>query len=226
VVSCIFSGATVLLCVYHNTTTNTRSLCHKRLLWTIFPGPFRVFYTRLRTILPAGTDLTPYYRSFGFIIYRAAYGASSDDNWQALLNDIHADVIAELTDSDATQQPDPIAQQILSLFRLDARSDPRVLNGLTMDEVRQAFKDEVGGQPMNANHKELKYCLLVNEEVIADHETMKNVRGHSPWIKCVEVDYVASDHVPRHTRYGGQRYFSWMKMTTRWGLLRLWTTLG
>lgn len=112
-----------------------------------------------------------------------------------------------MTDSDATQHIDLIAQQILSLLRLNARSDPRVLDGLTMNEARQAFKDEAGGQPMNPNHEELKYCPLVDKEVVDEHETMKNVRGHSPWIKCVEVDYVASDHVPRHTRYGGQIFW-------------------
>ncbi|KAF2466139.1 uncharacterized protein BDR25DRAFT_294247 [Lindgomyces ingoldianus] len=176
-------------------------------------------------ILPAGTDLTPYYRPWGFTIYRTAYGPSSGRHWQALLDDIRADVVEQVTGPDGTRQADPVAQQVLSLFRLDIRSDAETLDGLDMEHIRRIYKDEIGGQPMNANHRERRYFLLVDEGVIEEHRAKAKTPAYKPWIKCVEVDYVASDYVPRNARLGGQRYFGWMKMTTT-SVPQLWSMLG
>jgi hypothetical protein len=174
--------------------------------------------------LPAGTDLTPYYRPWGFTIYRTTYGSSSDEHWHSLLDLIHAGVTSEIMSSNGADQADPVAQQILSLFRLDARSDPEVLDGLGMDEVRKIYQDAIGGEPMNANWKERRVFLLVDEEVIEEQAFMANRFGHKPWIKCVEPYYVASEHVPGNNRNGGQRYFGSMKMRTG-SVLQLWSWL-
>jgi hypothetical protein len=176
-------------------------------------------------ILPPGTDLTPYYHPFGFSIYRTAYGSCSEQNWQALLGGIHANVVEQMTGPDGTYQADPVAQHILSLFRLDARSDPDTLAGFDMEEVRNVYKNGNGGQPMNANDKVRRCFLLVDKEVIEEHQAVSRTPGYRPWVKCVEVDYVTSDHVPRNIRLGGQRYFGWMKMAIK-SVPQLWSMLG
>jgi hypothetical protein len=183
-----------------------------------------LLHTPEGVILPTGTDLTPYYHPFGFSIYRTAYDPSTEQHWQAILDGIHADVIEQMTGPDGTYQADPVAQQILSLFRLDARSDPDTLAGLDMEEVRNVYKNGNGGQPMNANDKVRRCFLLVDEEVIEEYQAVSRTPGYRPWVKCVEVD-VASDHVPRNTRLGGQRYFGWMKMAIQ-SVPQLWSMLG
>jgi hypothetical protein len=176
-------------------------------------------------ILPADVDLTPYYQPWGFSIYRTAYTPSSDQHWQNLLNDIRADVAQQVTGTDEAQQADPIAAHILSLFRLDARSDVETLDGFDVEQVRNAYKNKVGGEPMNVNQRGRRCFLLVDKDVLEEHETKSDIQGHRLWVKCVEADYVASDYIPKNTRLGGQRYFGWMKMSTR-SVPQLWSILG
>ncbi|KAF2438307.1 hypothetical protein P171DRAFT_371553 [Karstenula rhodostoma CBS 690.94] len=131
-------------------------------------------------IVPSGANLTPYYCDWGFTVYRTAYGPSSDEHWHALLEDIRADVLEQLTGPDGTCQAEPVAQHILSLFHLDVRSDPAVLNYLKMDALRKVCKDEVAGRPMIANQRERNYFLLVDKGVVYSHGNRPNTPRYKP----------------------------------------------
>lgn len=190
-------------------------------------GNHASFLKRLRRVpnedvSPAGADLAPYYSAWGFTIYRTAYGPSSEEQWKALLDDIRADVVEQITGPDGKCQAEPTAQHIMSLFHLDVRSDPAALGGLNMDDLRKVYKDQVGGRPMNADWKERKFFLLVDQEVVDAHRNRPDDAEYKPWIKCVDVEYVATDYVPRNPRVGPQSYFGWMKLSTR-SVPQLWT---
>jgi hypothetical protein len=175
-------------------------------------------------VFPAGTDFTPYYRPWGFTIYRTAYEGSSEEHWHSLLDLIRTAVTKEITVNQGVDQTDPTAQQVMSLFRLDARSDPAVMDGLNIEETRKVYEQAIGGEPMNANWKERRVFLLVDDEVILEYGSMAGKIGHKPWIKCVEPYYVDSDHIPRNTWLGPRRYFGFMKMRAS-GVAGLWSLL-
>jgi hypothetical protein len=73
------------------------------------------------------------------------------------------------------QGEDPKAVSILSAnFKLDARSDPTALNGLTMDQVSQLYCDEVGGSFLEMRDSLIpdhRILLLANEEVLNNVDT-------------------------------------------------------
>jgi hypothetical protein len=138
---------------------------------------------------------------------------------------MRANVVEQITGPDGKYQADPAAQRIMSLFHLDARSDPAVLDGLKMDDLRKVYKDEVGRRPMNADWKERKFFLLVDREVVDAPRKKPDEIGYKSWVKCVDVEYVASNHVGRNPRAGPQVYFGWMKLATRC-VPQLWSLLG
>jgi hypothetical protein len=98
---------------------------------------------------------------------------------------------------------DPAVQQIWSLFRLDARSDP-TLDGLSMKQLQLLYRTHDGGVPINADLRSHRVFLLADEDVLSAAATFL--------VKCVVADYEAADHVPRNTWQGGQWYFGWMRM--------------
>ncbi|KAK4074944.1 hypothetical protein Purlil1_12813 [Purpureocillium lilacinum] len=163
----------------------------------------------------------PYYTPWGFTIYRTAFGPSTDDQWKLLLDTITSEVIATISfykDKEPTA-----ADALISLFRLDPRSDASTQAGATIDQIRELYKNGSGGMPMNAER--LRLFLL------ADDEVLEAASGGKPWIKCVQADYDATKYVPKNNRvWGGgrQTYFGWMKVTARsllefWDQLSVWT---
>lgn len=157
-------------------------------------------------------------RNWGFTIYRTEYGELSDQKWQALLDKIHTQVAEELEVHGGDDQQ--TVEKMLSLFRLDARSDADLLQHRSMDDVRQLYQDnQVSRGGLDANLP--THCCFL----LADAEVLEAVGCGEYFVKCVQVDYVAADHIPKNTRLGwGQRYFGWMKMTTR-SILDLWWEL-
>ncbi|RYP64456.1 hypothetical protein DL771_008744 [Monosporascus sp. 5C6A] len=212
----------------------------KNLLWGRLPRD---------TDFPAGTDFDSVFRPWGITIYRTAYGdtpdsfAESNRNWQALLDNIQTHLRQELLKRGDPSKPGQddetvyAAQKLLSLFRLDARSDTQVLNHANMDQLREIYNaGAAGGEPMNARGelRQRRLFLVADEETLAsvaqaqqggqqnEEEQRKEV-----FVKCVEVDYRPEDHAPPPwpTRVRGpQTYFGWMKMATR-SLLSLWICL-
>lgn len=169
--------------------------------------------------VPPGKDISEcgFKEKWGFTVYRTAYGSESERYWRAIIDDLQAQVPASLNER-TDGQPDPKAQEVLSLFRLDPQSDEERLAGLTMQQMREHFLQESNNEqdprpmntfkpPMLGNH----LFLLVDEEVIS---AAASGQDEQLWVKCVDADYRAEDAVPRNTRVR-QTYFGWMKMTTR-----------
>lgn len=71
-----------------------------------------------------------------------------------------------------------------------------------LEEVRQLYHDDTGGEPLNSGRGSWQVFVLVDEEVLANPSI----------IKCVGADYKAADFVPKNTRYYGQRYLGWLRM--------------
>ncbi|KAF9871212.1 hypothetical protein CkaCkLH20_11381 [Colletotrichum karsti] len=172
----------------------------------------------------ADSDTAPIYLNWGFTIYRTEYGGSSEQNWQALLANIRAQVAEELDVHREDDDQQETIDQLLNLFRIDFRSDATLLQGKSIDELRQLFLNpaDTGDTrpPLNADAPtrppQYGYFLLADTEVLGSPDS---------WVKCVQADYMAANYVPRNARVGGQRYFGWMKMTTR-SLLELWNELA
>jgi hypothetical protein len=143
------------------------------------------------------------FRNWGFTIYRTAYGPSTDQQWQQLLEKIQTKARTATSRVCQATADDPAVQQIWSLFRLDARSDP-TLDGLSMEQLRLLYRTSDGCVPMNADLRSHRVFLLADEEVLSATDAFI--------VKCVEADYEAADHVPRNTWQGGQWYFGWMRM--------------
>ena len=89
-------------------------------------------------------DGTTSYRNWGFTIYRTGYGPSSDQQWERLLQKIHAGARKGALSTTETTEEDPGFQQVWSLFRLDPRSDA-ALASLDIDQLRDLYNTGEGG---------------------------------------------------------------------------------
>jgi hypothetical protein len=168
-------------------------------------------------LIPSDYDFAGY-RHWGFTIYRTGYGPSSDQQWQRLLETIQTSAHDEARSVTESTKEDPTFQELWSLFRLDARSDP-ALAGLDIDQLRQLYNSSSGegGQLMNADFNLHRIFLFADNEVLSDPA--------ASIVKCVDADYRAEDYIPRNLRVGGQRYFGWMRIEPR-SVAYLWVELG
>ncbi|KAI4948995.1 hypothetical protein J4E91_005457 [Alternaria rosae] len=158
------------------------------------------------------------HRNWGFTMYRTGYGPSSDQQWQRLLQTIQTNAHEGALDATGTEEDDPGFQQLWSLFRLDARSDP-ALAGLDMNQLRELYNSGEGAQPMNTDYKLHRIFLFADDEVLSDPT--------ASIIKAVDADYRPEDYVSRNPRVGRQRYFGWMPMKAGsvaelWSRLNIW----
>ncbi|RYP10561.1 hypothetical protein DL765_008065 [Monosporascus sp. GIB2] len=189
-------------CTYQNHLA-TIAMDLERFLWHRLP---------CNVTFPPGTDFDPLFRPGGVTIYRTAYDAlDSDGNWQALLDKIQKHLREELLargDPDKEGQDNETvhaAQKLLSLFRLDARSDAQALAGASMDQLREIYNaGAAGGEPMNAR-VELSQCrvfLVADDEVLASVARQAQQGGggeeveEEVFVKCAAVDYRPEDHDP------------------------------
>ncbi|RYO97076.1 hypothetical protein DL764_007371 [Monosporascus ibericus] len=141
-------------------------------------------------------------------------GVLSELKWQALLDKVRTQFTEELEKESRDDNNDAqMREKLSSLFRLDAWLDAGLFQNIFMDQVRQLYQNNQGGNPLNADLPTHRYFLLADAEVLEDAG-----RGEF-WVKCVQPDYE-----PKNTRLGGQRYFVWMKMTTR-NVFDLWKEL-
>jgi hypothetical protein len=95
-------------------------------------------------------EIVDEFRNWGFTIYRTAYGPSTDQRWQTLLEKIHTKTNAATSRVCQTTADDPAVQQVWSLFQPDARSEP-ALDDLSMEQLRLLYRNGDGGVPMNAD---------------------------------------------------------------------------
>ena len=148
---------------------------------------------------PAAPAENETYRNWGFRVYRTYYGPSSDQKWEDIIQRMRESVKGALAMLDGVKDD---AQILSELFHLDLRSDAATLDGLNLDQIRQIHQSSTD-LDNTICHKEA--FLVADQDVLEDDNT---------WIKCVEADYVAPNHVPFSPRHFGPRYFGWMKMTT------------
>lgn len=69
-------------------------------------------------IFPAGANQRPYYKNWGFTVYHTAYGPSPDQQWQALVDKIQAQVADEIK-AHGEDDDGQDGEKLLSLLRLD-----------------------------------------------------------------------------------------------------------
>ena len=153
---------------------------------------------------------------WGFTIYRTYYGPGSDRQWDELIQAVtNSTKDAVRATAESTDDP-TITAKAEDLFQLDTRSDPAVLDGLTLEEVRQLYHDGAGGQPMNTANDPWRVFMLADEEVLTKPDLGV--------VKCVAADYDAAACVPRNPHFGPQRYFGWLRMPST-HVLKLWVEL-
>ncbi|KAI4665243.1 uncharacterized protein J4E88_010568 [Alternaria novae-zelandiae] len=124
--------------------------------------------------------------------------------WTKLLKNITDGVgkgLAELEEAD--KKPDAV-KKARDWFRLDARSLPTTLNGLTLEDLRQVYREGSGGQPMRGlqrNNWGTTIFLLADAQVLQDPDL--NL------LKVADAKYDPVAAVPKNSRVGPQRYFGW-----------------
>ncbi|KAH5960418.1 hypothetical protein HBI85_159660 [Parastagonospora nodorum] len=144
---------------------------------------------------------------WGFTIYRTYHGPDSDEQWSALLEKITDGVGESLTYlEEVDKNPDAVTKALLH-FRTDARSDAATLDGMSLQDVRFAFLDGVGGQPMNTEENYPWRLFL-----LADAQVLQN--PDLSLIKVAAPHYDPGRHVPRNGWSGRKKYFGWITMPT------------
>ncbi|TEA20295.1 hypothetical protein C8034_v000225 [Colletotrichum sidae] len=182
-----------------------------------------------------GDDVSGYYRSWGFTIYRTAYGPATDAQWRTLLGKIRAQAVSEL-DGYVEPGEEDVAAQLKSLSVLDTRSDAALLADKTMDEVREIYKqaavaacssggDYDGDEYDHDNHDSRSLPLMRDNPnqrafLLADADVLEGVdRDPYFWIKCVEADFAEGNLAGALGGRGraavAKPWPGWMKMTTR-----------
>jgi hypothetical protein len=161
---------------------------------------------------------------WGFTIYRTCYAPSSDAQWHVLLQTIRTHALeTALRIIDATED-DADFQKLWSLFRIDARSDPALYDGLNVDDLRVLYNnDNTTDPPMNTTYPLHRIFL------VADSDTFSS--APPSLIKAVDADYRAENHIPRgsvgamcNSRGLRQRYFGEMLMRAQ-DVVVLWRNL-
>lgn len=124
-------------------------------------------------------NVEPSLVGWGFTVYRTYYGLGSDQNWDTLRNKakVEADkgLIACVYDVN-----DEIAEKLEPLFRLDARSDPALLDGLSLAELCKVYKDKTSGEPEPVH----RCCVFL----VADEQVLKQIGRENFIIKAVDAD--------------------------------------
>jgi hypothetical protein len=98
------------------------------------------------------------------------------------------------------------------LSKQDSRSDPAVLEGLTLEEAQQLYNKRMEDQSMSKDKGPSRVFILADAEVLANTDF--------DVIKCVAADYDAAACVPKSSRFGSQRFF-WMVKDPSWHVLAL-----
>lgn len=165
--------------------------------------------------------------TWGFPIYRTAYGGETDRHWETLLQTIREQVSEELEtqqqaeDKNKWRRGNPeAASKLLLLFRLEPFSDRDLLENAGFDSLRQMYKDNRDDLP--AKYTPDRYHLFL----VADAEVLAAVARGNLWVKIVNPRYRPEDFVIKNRRMGrGLWFLGYMWMTTE-SLLVLWHWLG
>ncbi|KAF4331799.1 hypothetical protein FBEOM_14430 [Fusarium beomiforme] len=83
-------------------------------------------------------DNFPYYRQWGFTIYRTYYGPGSDQNWKMLLGALEQQTRLAFGVYEEKEGADQGSlHRLKELFYLDTRDDESLLDGLDIPAIRQ-----------------------------------------------------------------------------------------
>ncbi|KAH8732401.1 hypothetical protein GQ44DRAFT_697591 [Phaeosphaeriaceae sp. PMI808] len=167
-----------------------------------------------RYVMPE-EDRDQFLEHWGFTIYRTFYGPGSDEKWSKLLQNITAGTEDRLNRMDGAEDT-PVTTKVWGLFKLDARSDPTLLDGLTLEDVRKLYLEGAGGRPMNVDRSIWRLFLLADAEVLGDSDLRL--------LKVAAADYDPVAAVPKNRRAGPQHYFGWITMPSTTAL-DLWNEL-
>jgi hypothetical protein len=161
-------------------------------------------------------EVEQYFRPWGFTIYRTFYGPGSEEQWQKLLHTATVSAKGCLGRMKDVHENPEVTAKALDQFSLDPRSDPATLDGLTLEDVRQLYLDQRGGQPLNVDRGQRRLFFLADDQVLQDPDVAR--------LKVVAADYDPVAAEPRSWRFGPQRYFGWMTMPTT-AVFALWDIL-
>ncbi|KAJ4381341.1 hypothetical protein N0V86_003690 [Didymella sp. IMI 355093] len=150
---------------------------------------------------------------WGFTIYRTFYGPGSDEQWSNLLQTITTGTKHGLSKMEGGEHT-VVTTKISELLYLDARSDPTLLNGLTLEDVRNLYVDGTGGQPMNVANDPWRVFFIADAQVLQD--------PHLGLLKVVAAGYDSVAAAPRNGLR--QRYFGWITMPSA-TVVDLWVEL-
>jgi hypothetical protein len=116
---------------------------------------------------------------WGFTVYRTYYGPDSNENWNTLRNKAKEEANKELM-ACVYDGNDETAEKLKSLFRLDARSDPALLGGLSLAELCKVYKDKIGGEPEPVH----QCCVFL----VADEQILDQIGQGNLIINAVDAD--------------------------------------
>ncbi|KAH6613023.1 hypothetical protein C7974DRAFT_444495 [Boeremia exigua] len=161
-------------------------------------------------VLQPDEDRDQFLVPWGFTIYRTFYGPGSDDQWSKLLQTITTGTKYRLSIMDGGEDT-VVTTKLLELLHLDARSDPTLLDGLTLEDVRKVYINGTGGQPMNVANDPWRVFFLADAQVLQDPEL--------GLLKVVAAEY-DPDAGYRHP----QKFFGWITMPSA-TVVDLWDEL-
>ncbi|KAH3906895.1 hypothetical protein HBH56_198930 [Parastagonospora nodorum] len=144
-------------------------------------------------------------RNWGFTIYRTCYTPSSDEKWPQLLETIQTCAHNDVLSQTQSKEDDAQFKKVMSLFRLDARSEPS-LSALTIPQLRELYNTTSTDPPLNSDFPLRRVFLVASAETFWADEP-------DTVITCVDADYRTENYVSRG-RYT-QQYFGWMPMRAR-----------
>ncbi|SPJ71140.1 uncharacterized protein FTOL_00868 [Fusarium torulosum] len=116
---------------------------------------------------------------WGFTVYRTYYGPGSDENWNTLLSKAKEEADKELM-AYVIGGDEETAEKLKPLFRLDARSDPALLDGLSLAELCKVYKDKMGGEPEPVH----QFCVFL----VAEEQVLNQIGQGNFIIKAVDAD--------------------------------------
>ncbi|KAH7251364.1 hypothetical protein BKA59DRAFT_491872 [Fusarium tricinctum] len=137
---------------------------------------------------PFPLEFNPSLVGWGFTVYRTYYGPDSNENWNTLRNKAKEEANKELM-ACVYDGNDETAEKLKSLFRLDARSDPALLGGLSLAELCKVYKDKIGGEPEPVH----QCCVFL----VADEQILDQIGQGNLIINAVDADRML-DICPTH----------------------------
>lgn len=152
------------------------------------------------------------YRLHGFTVYRTDYSEGTDELWPQLLADMrsHCENAISYYGPKERGQPrkqDDAVDLLTSLFTIDARSDKDLLDGRSVEQLRDIYKACVGVIPLNPTLNNYGFFYV-------DAEVFQSMAQKKPYIKMGDPHYDPKEHkIDNHPRFPqGQYHWGWFRV--------------